>query len=271
MTLDVDRSGTGLSAGDTSAFAKAYMSLLPTPPNAGVISPGIGSSLPTAQLTAFASNINAYTSFLQVQTAQPLTYYLKSSPPLQAGATLTTQGQNAWTALNSSGAQFTSNWMLNYWDYYDVGEPYSSSLVGYDLTTHYPAVSNYVNNSYKVTSILREAKKYETPLALSTAIIGHGNLALQPTGSSCSGNFEHDISGLSIAGYAGYSDFYTAGVDGFWLASDPPANLPSTTTAAAAMQALPLTLRFFQDGQMILHLETDSAANFNQVKYSFQK
>lgn len=245
-----------------SPFLTAYQSYSQFRPNAAVYGPGGRSP---AELATFESNVNAHSSFVQVGTGAAVDYHQEENA-LNAGSELSSQASAAIQSM--AGMGFATNFNLIRWDLYDVGEPFSTTLVGYDLSTHFPAVAQYIQNSYQVTTVLREIKKFETPLALNTAIIGHGNLSIDWNGSCSGGGFEHDLAALTIANYVNLSESYLSGAEGFWLRGQSPA-LPSTATVQTAMQRLPVTLRFFQDGKLILHLESDTGTNLNRIDYSF--
>ena len=127
--------------------------------------------------------------------------------------------------------------------------------------------------NYQISAALRETKKYETPLYRNAGVLGNFNLVPDLTaGNGCPSGYRHQIKTANpavINDHAKLSPYYTTGATGFWLpprtpASFVPGNIETT------MQQLPLTLRFFQDGKMILHIESDSGSNFNEVKYNFR-
>jgi hypothetical protein len=104
-------------------------------------------------------------------------------------------------------------------------------------------------------------------LQRQTGVLGHGTLNVNFNGA-CASGYEHDLSSLNIANVAASAPFYSMSISGFWLNGTSP-SLISPGTAAAAMQAAPVTLRFFQDGKLILHLESDSVSNFNTVSINY--
>jgi hypothetical protein len=106
----------------------------------------------------FVAHVNSYPAgFKRIGTGEALTYY-RQAQTLPAGSSLGTTYSAYQASMASQG--FTLSNLYSYWDYYDVGTPFSTNLVGYDLSTHYASVYNYMKNNYQVTAALREVKKY---------------------------------------------------------------------------------------------------------------
>ncbi|MBN8537709.1 MAG: S8 family serine peptidase [Deltaproteobacteria bacterium] len=258
-----------LVATDSDPFTKAYKSFSSYPPNAGIGGPTVGGGISDASIQNFAANINSYNKFLRIGTGENITYYRRNSNYMSGPAwdTLQTLYQNDRSNLKPLNPG-TSVANYKFWDFYDVGQPFSTNLVAYDFSGHYENVASYLSSAYQISSALREAKKFETPLAKGTGLLGHGNLSVNWSGS-CSSGIKHELSNYVISDYIKYAPFYTTGASGFWIQGGTPNNYVGTTTALA-MRNLPITLRFFQDGKLVLHLESDSGSNFRQVDYSFK-
>ncbi len=256
-----------LLATDTDPFTIAYKSYLQNPPNAAVGGPSFGSGISDSLLQQFTTNVNAHKSFLRVGTGESLVFF-RDQANMAAGSawdTALASYQTARTGLTSTVGLGDPQ----YWDYYDVGTPFSNDLIGYDLKYHFPDVSNALRMNYQITTALREVKKYETPLAKNTGVLAHSNLTVNWSGI-CSSGYRHEFpSSYMINNYVNFAPFYTNGNSGFWVSGNSPQSI-AKTTVQAAMQNLPLTLRFFQDGKLILHIESDSSSNFNQVVYNFR-
>tara|TARA_B110001454_G_scaffold219200_1_gene251788 strand:+ start:9165 stop:12656 length:3492 start_codon:yes stop_codon:yes gene_type:complete len=266
MTLKITKDT--LTTTDTDPFTLAYKNYAQYPPNAAVGGPSAGGGTPDSLIAAFVSNVNSYNKFVRVGTGESIRYY-QSLKSIAAGPGWAEKAA-AYNTARSDILVPTTNTFTNpiYWDYYDVGEPFSTNLVGYDFNWHSKEVAKYLKTTYQITSALREVKKFETPLSKETGILGHGQLAINWSGS-CASGYQHDLSSLKIENYSKYSPYYGTGANGFWLTSQQPKQYQAIAVAEA-MKKLPITLRFFQDGKLVLHLESDSSSNFNQVNYNFR-
>lgn len=266
--MDLKINTDTLLATDTDPFTLAYKQYLSYPPNAGVGGPSFGSGTSDSLLDQFTANVNSHSKFLKIGSGEPVTYF-RAQNRMPAGS--------AWDAsltdYRTSRTGFVggkSASIPEYWDYYDVGLPFSTNLIGYDLTTHFSDVVNLLRMNYQITTALREAKKYETPLAKNTGILGHSNLSLNWAGACTLGGIRHEFSkAYAISNYVNYAPFFTNGYGGFWVDGSAP-KIGTGTTIQAAMQNLPLTLRFFQDGKLILHLESDSGSDFKEIVYNLR-
>lgn len=158
-----------------------------------------------------------------------------------------------------------------HWDYYDMGEMFSIDLIGYKFNIQNP-VGAYLKETYRVDTILREAKKYEVPLSTYSVDLAHEQMYLNKTTgtAACGALFQHYVNPLKIAervsNMAGVNHF----VQGFWVNGFYPKGAQSIESKDIIMKRLPLNLRFFQDGKMILHINSDYGSNFTEVRYPFQ-
>ena len=153
-----------------------------------------------------------------------------------------------------------------YNDYFDTGELFSTELVGYKFDPKKP-IGKYLKDTYGVTSILREVKRYETPYSTQTVIFS--NAPLTRTGT-CKNGFKHSLNNLLILDRMSYRIPIVDEIDGLWPSGASPSSLPSLPTPETYMQRLPLNLRFFQDGKLILHLESEYDNQFTEVRYPFE-
>ena len=91
-----------------------------------------------------------------------------------------------------------------------------------------------------------------------------GNITL------CGTRFQHYVNPLTINGRLGYKSIVAHILDGFWVKGFNPKGSQTVTDPAVFMKRLPLNMRFFQDGRMILHIESDYNSNWAEVRYPFQ-
>lgn len=257
-----------LKSTDTDPFTLAYKSYNQYPPNAAIGGPSAGGGTSENLISLFVSNVNSYNRFVRIGTGESIKYF-QTQNNISAG----TGWDEKVAVYKTSRADIvvpSSNTNTNpvYWDYYDVGELFSTNLVGYDFNWHSNAVAKYLKATYQITSALREIKKFETPLSKETGILGHGQLAVNWSGS-CQSGYQHDLSNLKIENYQKYAPYYGTGANGFWLSGQNPRQY-KVENVATAMKNLPITMRFFQDGKLVLHLESDSGSNFSQVNYNFR-
>ena len=205
----------------------------------------------------------------------------------QAGTNL---GLNYFNPTSSQllvhGSQINSNNDLNninrapasmltpfgpYWDYYDVGEEFSNDLIGYSFDIKKP-VGAYLKATYKVDQILREVKKYEVPLSTYSVDIAHGQMIYNKAGNPqvCGSLYQHYVNPLDIPNRVGYMSDVDHFIMGFWVNGYNPLGIKAIPSADVIMQRIPLSLRFFQDGKLILHLESDYGSRMTEVRYPFQ-
>jgi hypothetical protein len=257
----------------SSTYVKSYLNYFTETNDLSLVpSAQINAAWPflnSSNLAQYVQNLNAHKSFRQVGTKLPVNYQ-SFYQFTQAG---TSPSQTLKFDLSQLGGVdsrvVAGEYWPNYWDYYDVGQQYSNVLVGYDLSTHYSVTQSYMKNTYSVGVALRENKKFETPLHDLTQVVGH-NVMLVNWNGNCANGFELDVGpngALSIPNI-GYDMSLQNVVSGFWLSSEQVPSLNKVDTTNALLN-VPLTLRFFQDGKLILHLETDSGSNFYQVPYGF--
>lgn len=190
------------------------------------------------------------------------------------------------TQLVQHGAQITANDGQNridrglasmqtpygpFWDYYDVGEAFSNEVIGYKFDIKNP-VGAYLKETYKVDQILREVKKYEVPLSTWAVDLGHGHMIHNKAGNPglCGSKFQHYVNPLDISNRLGYMVDVFYFLTGFWVMGNSPTGVQAIPSTDVIMKRLPLNLRFFQDGKMILHIESDYTQNWGEVRYPFQ-
>ena len=260
-----------LNANDTSdPFTVAYLGFVPGPaPNTAVFAPSTGSSTTTTEFNQFVTSINAR-GLKQIGTGADIDFFLNPGLNLTAGTVLTAQYAARSAAIAAAGFPTTPYYSdVNYlWDWYDVGEAFSSNLVGYDMSRTYSSVASMLLNTYKVKTVLRETKKFETPLAKGTMVLGLANLNMSSNAACGANSFQHTLPTWTLANQTDSSPFYTTSSVGFWTRGSSPQQF-SPSTVAAAMQRVPLTVRFFQDGKMIMHVESDTGSTFYPVPYTF--
>jgi hypothetical protein len=165
--------------------------------------------------------------------------------------------------LVTTGVIGISDSFLHFWDYYDVGSPFSTMFVGYKVNLD-SDVGRWLNQTYGIKSILREVKKYETPLKASAHILTRGHLSRN---GQCAGNFRHDFS-VQANNYITFAPAVNKITIGHWIdPSNPTAFV--TDELSVAMRKVPLTYRFYQDGKLIKHIVTDFGQAYTEVNYNF--
>lgn len=145
--------------------------------------------------------------------------------------------------------------LAHYWDYYDVGEEYTDSVVAYDIDTT-KTVGEYLFRTLGVRKLMRETKKYETPMGLGSTFLTYSSIPKGTMeGGACGYRFPLSATVNQISSYNPYVSEHQIAV--LRQGETPQSRFNFTQTMAATMQRIPLDIRFFQDGTMILHLLSD--------------
>jgi hypothetical protein len=205
----------------------------------------------------------------QIETGLPLKFYASQKQFFAQGPGFQTNS-NAFN-LDRSAISMVPNFPSEYWDYYDVGLPFSNEVTQYSFNPKNP-IGQYLTQTYTVNFLLREMKKYESPLPQSAVVFAHG--ALQNQGSSgCGTGYQHALSPLVIQNYINFQPSMNYWAFGFYAGTNVPNGYTNPPNPQVIMQRLPLELRFFQDGKLILHMESTggtSSPNMVEVRYPFQ-
>ncbi len=209
----------------------------------------------------------------RLRTGEPITMFFQSLVVNDYGVLSTDQQNQSKLSQRTTGvapiglpSPVTSNsnsGLARYWDYYDVGEPFSLSFVGYSLNLS-SNVGKWINDTFKIKSVLREVKKYETPQTTNAKILARGHLNRNGT---CGSLFKHDFN-VSILDYVQHAPKVDRTVAGLWIDPSNPTVL-SRDDLANAMKRLPLTYRFYQEGKLIKHIVTDFGQVYTDVNYNF--
>jgi len=215
----------------------------------------------------------------QVKTQEPLDYHYFAPISLDQLGVASFQDRQI-DAIDKSGAIIKRSFdkddrfsysNSDYWDYYDVGMGFSTDLVGYIIKADTP-VGKYLKSTYSVDSILREAKKYEVPQSSYMVNLVNGRMINSGQGSCPAGQFSHSISNLTINNLDSFTPNVSEYNNGFWVEGhDPESGYKPLPAASVYMQRLPLEVRLFQDGRLILHEESDTQNNWTKITYPFQK
>lgn len=211
---------------------------------------------------AYMANVNAR-DIRQLGTGLPITAYSVDDEVYAFGSQMTADSDQNKTYVESVAAGNKESSAV-YWDYYDVGAPFSSTLVGYpvDLTT---PIGQWIDTTYGVKTLLREVKKFETPLKTHAQVLKYAHLNVN---SRCGPRYRHQLS-TNINNYVNYIPKVKTFARGHWLDSETQPSADTMLSAQAAMQRVPLTLRFFQDGALIKHVVTDFSDGVTSVTYPF--
>ena len=203
--------------------------------------------------------------YKQVSTNLPLKYYdgnietsIKLGPQVIADKSAYNQVRAASSIFSIGGD----------WDAYDMGAPFSTDLIGYSYDITNP-VGKYLYETYHVKSLLRETKKFETPYSAYDVEMGYQALNFNSNGS-CGALYEHQLNAATVKERSKYIAKVAYAKAGYWVNGYNPSGKSSLPSESTIMRNLPLTLRFFQDGKMILHLESDANSNWVEVKYPYQ-
>jgi hypothetical protein len=136
-------------------------------------------------------------------------------------------------------------------------------VVGYDIDNTKP-VGKYLYNKYgHIQTLLRETKKYETPLGAGSWVFANVDVPTgTPNGASCpySFTFTQTINNISQ-----YSPSVYAHIRALLKSGDSPISNPALDDMIASMQQVPIDLRLFQDGAMIQHLLSDYGSNVTRI------
>ncbi len=211
---------------------------------------------------AYMANVNAR-DIRQLGTGLPITAYSVDDEVYDFGSQATAELEQNDTYVEGV-AVGNKDSLAMYWDYYDVGAQFSSTLVGYpvDLTT---TLGQWIDTTYGVKTLLREIKKFETPLKANAQILKYAHLNMN---SRCGQGYSHQLN-ANINDYVNYIPKVKTFARGHWLDSETQPSADTMLTAQAAMQRVPLTLRFFQDGVLIKHVVTDFSDGVTDVAYPF--
>jgi hypothetical protein len=176
--------------------------------------------------------------------------------------TVATRGpaNTAITSANLANRAGTSvlpifRYLAQYWDYYDVGEEYTDSVIAYDIDIT-KTIGEYLFRTLGVRKLMRETKKYETPMGLGSTFLTYNSIPKGTAeGGACGYRFPLSSTVNQISRYNPFVSEYQIAV--LRQGESPQSRFNFTQTMAATMQRIPLDIRFFQDGTMILHLLTD--------------
>ncbi|GEM_PF-6295360 len=142
-----------------------------------------------------------------------------------------------------------------FWDYYDVGEEYTDSVIAYNIDIT-KTIGEYLFRTLGVRKLMRETKKFETPMGYGSTFLTYSSIPKGTAeGGACGYRFP-------LASTVSQISRYNPFVSEFQLAvlrqnESPQGRFNFPQTMATSMQKIPLDIRFFQDGVMILHLLTD--------------
>ena len=181
-------------------------------------------------------------------------------PNLSGGMSVYNQDRSAISVEPAALSQF--------WDFDQVGTPYTPSTVAYTLNSALPVGQYLYTNYNQITSLVREVKRYETPLGFSSQMLGNFQLTNPtPGNAACPYQFAITSQNTSVTGMSQYVPFISAQVMAFLLQGQAsgPQLTSIDTNVAQVMQTLPLDLRFFQDGVMIQQLLTDYGTNITKI------
>jgi hypothetical protein len=148
----------------------------------------------------------------------------------------------------------------NYWDYYNVGEPYTPSTVAYpiDITK---TVGNYLFTNYGgITKLIRRTMAYETPLGTASLPLGHQ----QVTYSQNSGCFLFPFSKTLPQITTLYPEL-AAYINAYLKANETPPQNAAIDSIGATMQQIPVDIRVFQNNVMIQHLLSTFGTNVVKI------
>lgn len=162
--------------------------------------------------------------------------------------------------LDRSGISFYESDDAYYWDYIDVGEPYTPSVVGYSVNTE-NTVGDYLFNTLNISKFLREVKKYETPLGITSQVLDNITIAnASPDRGSCP-HYRFEVT-AQVANIASFNPWLNSYIRAFLKVGETPLEgVTVDTDIDNVMLEVPLDMRFFQDGVMMLHLLSDFGSN----------
>ncbi len=141
-----------------------------------------------------------------------------------------------------------------YWDWYDVGEDYTPSIVAYPLDKE-KYIGDYIFRTYRVEKLMREVKKYETPIGAYSQMLGNDVIASGThEGGGC--GFRFPVSSR-VDNISTLTPEINGEIQAFLKKNERPIENAKIDSVALAMQSVPFDIRFFQDGVMILHLLSD--------------
>jgi hypothetical protein len=165
------------------------------------------------------------------------------------------------SAISRIGNDFRM--MDAFWDWYNVGEPYTDSVVAYSSDPTKP-VGDFLMTNYRISKFMRETKPFATPLGGASQVLGHVILKNPvPGGAACPYQFPvtHTISNL-----LGYAPNVAGSVSAFLFVSETRPALPTIDNVAASMRTVPIDMRFFQDGVLIKHLLSNFGTSLTTVE-----
>lgn len=182
----------------------------------------------------------------------------------QTKAVLKTHGLNrAGSGLRNVGlwSRDSDSWELDssrqeLWDWYDVGEFYTPGIVAYnfDETTE---TGRYLKQELLISKVMRQTKKYETPLPSGYQFLGETQLIRFNKGATC---FEFPIS-YNLSNLQEFTSDVRGQFAKLIVEGEVPPEFIWNVTVEEAMRSLPVEIRFFQDGVLIEHLLSDFGSN----------
>jgi hypothetical protein len=147
---------------------------------------------------------------------------------------------------------------LYYWDYYDVGEDYTDSVIAYPVDIS-KTIGEYIFRTLGVRKVMRETKKYETPLGLASTFLSYESIPKGiEAGGTCGHRFSFNRTISNITSFVPPTSEFQAAL---LFQGESPLARASIDPISLVMQQIPLDIRFFQDGVMILHLLSDYQSN----------
>ncbi|MCJ8276284.1 MAG: S8 family serine peptidase [Bdellovibrionales bacterium] len=236
-------------------FAEAYDSYTEFQPNAYFI---------RHSNSDYVNSVNTSYDLRQIGTGEAINFYHQNEALIDVGSMVTMNVEASKEYQKAAATAPYSDSLSKYWDYYDVGQSFSSSLVGYAINTE-SEIGQSIEDEYGVKTILREIKKFETPLKKAAHILKNDHLEID---GRCGAGYNHNFSS-QVNNYINYNPELRKYIQGYWLDSEQQPTEKQRDALQAAMKKVPLTLRFFQDGKMVKHIVTDFGDSFEEVGYPF--
>jgi hypothetical protein len=210
----------------------------------------------------FANAMNARMFFVAPSTGQSVRLFCSIDERGSLGSQRRIDIDDSAAASASRGVDI-SDFHLMWWDYYDAGEAFSDRTVRYSLAP-LSGVGVYLKNTYSVGSLLREIKKFETPLHYGAIQLAVKSVERAP--ERCSDN-RYKFNYTATVDLNGYAPGLTERVMGFF--PNRPASI--SLNVAEALRRVPISIRFYQDARMVLHSQSNTASEFTSLRYPFHE
>jgi len=196
--------------------------------------------------------------FREVATGHPIAQIQEQTVPIVDHGSGVSPLIEAYLLDRSGASTFGSQ----FWDYYDVGEGYTPSIVAYSLDQTKP-IGELLFRNHGVRKIMREVKKFETPLSTYTQVLDHDSLTTRaPGGSACPHRFTMN---KTINGMTQFRPAMKAYLLAYLKQGESPMTNIAIDDPDESMKTVPVDIRFFQDGVMILHLLSDYGTATSRV------